>query len=150
VDDALDAQRNRGRPLMSKSIRVFATAALLAGATAGMMASATAAPIGQPAAMARPASDLTEQVYWRGRGWGWGGGAFVGGLAAGALIGGAIAAPYYYGSPYYYGPRYAPVPAYAPPPEDDGAVSYCMQRFRSYDPRSGTFLGNDGQRHPCP
>jgi BA14K-like protein len=134
---------------MSKSIRVFAGAALLASVTAGMMASAAAAPIGQPAAMAWPASNLAEQVYWRGRGWGWGGGAFVGGLAAGALIGGAIAAPYYYGSPYYYGPRYAPAPAYAPPPEDD-STAYCAQHYRSYDPNTGTFLGNDGRRHPCP
>ena len=30
------------------------------------------------------------------------------------------------------------------------AVAYCMQRYRSYDPRSGTFLGYDGLRHPCP
>jgi hypothetical protein len=29
-------------------------------------------------------------------------------------------------------------------------VAYCMQRYRSYDPDSGTFLGNDGLRHPCP
>ena len=27
---------------------------------------------------------------------------------------------------------------------------YCMQRYRSYDPNSGTYLGNDGYRHPCP
>jgi hypothetical protein len=27
--------------------------------------------------------------------------------------------------------------------------AYCMQRYRSYDPASGTFLGNDGRRHPC-
>jgi hypothetical protein len=25
----------------------------------------------------------------------------------------------------------------------------CKQRFRSYDPRSGTYLGFDGLRHPC-
>jgi hypothetical protein len=25
-----------------------------------------------------------------------------------------------------------------------------MQRYRSYDPRSGTYMGYDGQRHPCP
>ena len=31
-----------------------------------------------------------------------------------------------------------------------GPVAYCMQRYRSYDPGSGTFLGYDGQRHPCP
>ena len=27
--------------------------------------------------------------------------------------------------------------------------SYCAQRYRSYDPQSGTFLGYDGRRHPC-
>jgi hypothetical protein len=68
-----------------------------------------------------------------GGGWGWGG------FAAGAILGGLLAAPYYYGGPRYY---------YGPPPED--AVAYCMQRFKSYDPRSGTYLGYDGHRHPCP
>ena len=28
--------------------------------------------------------------------------------------------------------------------------SYCAQRYRSYDPASGTFMGFDGRRHPCP
>jgi len=32
----------------------------------------------------------------------------------------------------------------------DDAVAYCMQTYRSYDVRSGTYLGNDGFRHPCP
>ena len=32
-------------------------------------------------------------------------------------------------------------------PED---VAYCQRRYRSYDVNSGTFLGNDGRRHPCP
>jgi hypothetical protein len=27
--------------------------------------------------------------------------------------------------------------------------SSCAQRYRSYDPASGTFLGHDGRRHPC-
>jgi BA14K-like protein len=36
------------------------------------------------------------------------------------------------------------------PPSDDDAVAYCMQRYRSYDQASGTYLGNDGLRHPCP
>jgi len=100
-----------------------------------------------------------EQVQWRSyrggrhayRGGyyrrGPGAGAIIGGLAAGALIGGAIAsqsAPYY-GSPYYAAP-YAE-PYYAAPSDP---VSYCMQRFKSYDPASGTYLGYDGLRHPCP
>ena len=25
----------------------------------------------------------------------------------------------------------------------------CAQRFKSYDPRSGTYLGHDGRRHIC-
>jgi hypothetical protein len=29
-------------------------------------------------------------------------------------------------------------------------VAYCVQRVRSYDPASGTYLGYDGLRHPCP
>ena len=28
-------------------------------------------------------------------------------------------------------------------------VTYCAQRYRSYDPASGTFMGYDGRRHPC-
>ncbi len=43
-----------------------------------------------------------------------------------------------------------PEPAYAEPAPPGDAVAYCMQRYRSYDPASGTFLGFDGQRHPCP
>jgi hypothetical protein len=27
--------------------------------------------------------------------------------------------------------------------------STCAQRYRSYDPASGTFMGLDGRRHPC-
>jgi hypothetical protein len=29
-------------------------------------------------------------------------------------------------------------------------VSYCEQRFRSYNPSTGTYLGFDGQYHACP
>ncbi|MGB6352285.1 MAG: BA14K family protein, partial [Pseudolabrys sp.] len=63
------------------------------------------------------------------------------------------AAPYYYGGGSYYGggPYYASPGYYAESGDggDDG-VSYCMQRYRTYDPNSGTFMGNDGRRHPCP
>ena len=58
----------------------------------------------------------------------------------------------YYGSPYYddsYG-YYDDTTVSAAPQSDDDAVAYCTQRYRSYDPSSGTYLGNDGQRHPCP
>jgi hypothetical protein len=81
---------------------------------------------------------------------GYGGGGFVPGIIGGAIIGGALAAPYY-SRPYgYYDYGYyddEPVVAVVP---GGGDVSYCIRRFRSYDPRSGTYLGNDGLRHPCP
>jgi hypothetical protein len=66
----------------------------------------------------------------------------IGGLGAGLLLGGALGGPDY-GPGYDYEPGYA----VAPP---GGAVAYCMQRFQSYDPASGTYLGYDGMRHPCP
>ncbi len=40
--------------------------------------------------------------------------------------------------------------AFAGPYPGGGAVGYCESRFRSYDPASGTYLGYDGLRHPCP
>jgi BA14K-like protein len=31
-----------------------------------------------------------------------------------------------------------------------GPVESCARRFRSYDPRTGTYVGYDGIRYPCP
>jgi hypothetical protein len=64
----------------------------------------------------------------------------------------------YTGQPVQVCPGYSPpAPGYAgapPPPryagDPSGPVASCMQRFKSYDPKTGTYLGNDGQRHPCP
>lgn len=99
---------------------------------------------------------------YRHRGYGTAVGAGVAGLAAGALIGGAIANQGYYGDPGYGGygaPVYddrdddddrGPVVA---DQEDDAApadADYCARRYRSYDRASGTYLGFDGDRHPCP
>lgn len=102
-----------------------------------------AAVLGSSLILAAPA----QARHWHHGGWhhgGWAAGAA--GFAAGALIGGALASrPYYYGGPYYDGP-YAYEPGYA----GDDAETYCEQRFRSYDPESGTYLGYDGRRHPCP
>ncbi len=77
--------------------------------------------------------------YRRGPGVGAAVGAGVAGLAAGAIIGGAIANSQ---------ARAAPVVVQGGP--DPEAVAACARRFRSYDAASGTYLGNDGARHPCP
>jgi hypothetical protein len=85
------------------------------------------------------------------------GGGFVPGVVAGAVVGGALASSAYYGGPGYYAPGYyddqyddGPVAVAPGPVGGDDGVAYCMQTYRSYDPQSGTYLGYDGQRHPCP
>ena len=32
----------------------------------------------------------------------------------------------------------------------DEATAYCADRFRSYDPSTGSYLGYDGNEHACP
>jgi hypothetical protein len=96
------------------------------------------------------------------------------GLATGALIAGAAnSQPRYYSVPppryyepqdsYYYddSPRYyrpAPVrrvvvPAYSAgydlEPWSPEWYRYCENRYRSFDPRSGTFVGYDGVQRFC-
>lgn len=146
---------------MSKTIAALLTAAAV---TIGLMShpgAAVAAPAANAYATGNvPLSNL-EVVryygggwrggwrggYWRGGGWRGGGwGYYGGGFAAGAILGGMLAAPYYYPPPYYY----YPAPGYYEGAAPDGAIDYCIRRFRSYDLRSGTYLGNDGYRHPCP
>jgi hypothetical protein len=76
------------------------------------------------------------------------------------VIGGALGAYGYYGG--FYGPGYGYYDngyyddsgyyddgfvAVAPGGND---VAYCRQKYRSYDVRTGTYLGKDGKRHRCP
>src|SRR5260370_6105647 len=156
----LQDDQTYGEIAMNMSARLCAVA-LLAASTWALSAPAGAAPITAPLSLQNATSSV-ETVQFRR--WGWGVGA---GVAAGLIVGGAIAAsqyPYYgYGyGPYPYG-YYAPGPVYAAPPvygappapgyvagPGGDAVAYCSQRYRSYDPASGTFLGYDGVRHPCP
>jgi hypothetical protein len=69
-------------------------------------------------------------------------------------VGAAIGSYAYYGSPYYYDDGYYNDYYYddsvAIAPDGGDAVAYCRQRYKSYDPASGTYLGYDGLRHPCP
>jgi hypothetical protein len=107
--------------LMKNHLCTLATTALVAGTIFSFVNAAAAGPFINTAAIKNAAPPIVVTVRWGG--WGWG---FGGGLLAGAIIGGALAAPYYgypsysygygypyygygYGYPYYYGygyPRY--------------------------------------------
>jgi hypothetical protein len=93
----------------------------------------------------------------------------IAGLAAGALIGSALSRPAPYYEPGYYDydePRYTVrrrVVVRPAPVRDYGRVSYagalepwtrdwyeyCSDRYRSFNARTGTFTGYDGQQHFC-
>jgi hypothetical protein len=108
------------------------------------------------------------------RGQGYGRNIAAGAVAAGVAAGSAIAIGNnygYYNDGYYdpnsYGDSYAydggvtyntgiPLVTFDQGPgvvgydETAGDPAFCAQRYRSYDPASGTYLGFDGLRHPCP
>ncbi|MCO6387660.1 BA14K family protein [Aliihoeflea sp. 40Bstr573] len=107
---------------------------------------------------------------WRHRDRGNGGdvvAAGVLGLAAGALIAGSANNRPVYGERYYDG-GYAPRPVYQRPvrvyeerrpvyveryatfePWTRDWYRYCSDRYRSFDPDTGTFVGYDGVRRFC-
>ena len=127
---------------MNTAVVASLAAALLIGSTAASRAAPVAPAMAAAGGQAAPADGITNVQWrghyhhrWRGGHWhhrhygGYGWGPAIGGLAAGAIIGSAIA-----NSNAAAG----------------NAVSYCMNRFKSYDPASGTYLGYDGIRHPCP
>ena len=145
---------------MSIRARILACAAVVAACISLMPEVVSAAPRLAASANTTSSVDPVLRAGWR-RGWGVGDG-FVGGV----IIVPAPPPPYYY-EPYYPrayygypGPRYYPDRYYYPRPyrgvrvyedlDDEDAEAYCIQRFRSYDPESGTYLGYDGYRHPCP
>ena len=154
---------------MNTSSKIIA-ATLVIAAAPWFDSTASALPISSPLALHNAQSPGFEAVGYRSRG-------YVGagiGLAAGAIIGGAIlnaTQPHgYYGydggygyGTYGYGgyePGHVEAPGYryrpGPGPayrqsyvEGGNDAGYCQQRYRSYDPASGTYLGYDGLRHPC-
>jgi hypothetical protein len=128
---------------MSKRMLNMSVAAALAAGVVAAPNVGSAAPFADAFAVTKATDTNVEPVRW-GRGFGWGLGA---GLLGGAIVGGALAAPYYYAEPYYYPPA-AYGPGYYPAPGSD--APYCASRYRSYDPATGTYLGYDGVRHPCP
>jgi hypothetical protein len=63
----------------------------------------------------------------------------VAGLAAGALIAGAIASQ----------AQAQPVAPQPPGIVDPQVAAYCARKYRSYDPATGTFLATNGMRYVC-
>ena len=127
------------------------------------------------AQFARSNPQVAQRGEFRGgrdRGFGRGAAFAAGAVATGATIAagdyGYGYSPDYYGDQYAYGPDYydygdsyafdtgpvvafeQPGPVVEPAPVGVPDASYCAQRYRSYDPASGSYLGFDGLRHPCP
>ncbi|MBZ9962315.1 BA14K family protein [Mesorhizobium sp. BR1-1-2] len=135
--------------------RIFKTAVLSAAVAATML-------------VALPAANADDWRHHRHHGHGDAVAAGVLGLAAGALIGGALANQQppprdYYDDGYYdRDVRIRPAPVrryYAEPqvvyadryaePWTRGWYDYCSDRYRTFNPRTGTFTGNDGEQHFC-
>jgi hypothetical protein len=136
------------RGVLMQSFNKLTSAVLIGATVLSFSVPAISAPMIVQQSQAQSTSSLpTENVQYRrgyGRGYGYGGGyhrgygrgggngALVGGLIGGAIIGGAIAA------------------GAASNAQAQQNANYCAQRYRSYDPASGTYLNNDGNRYPCP
>jgi hypothetical protein len=117
-----------------------------AAAMALSVAPAAAAPVlTNTTAVKAAVPDDATQVRSRGRAWrghGWVPGAAAG-LAAGAVIGGAVAA-----SPYYHGGYYAHDPYYTYPYPGAYAYSPALTLPRAYYDRD-CFSGYDSAGVPC-
>jgi hypothetical protein len=67
-----------------------------------------------------------------------------------------VPSTYYYGGPAYDAPGYDGDqysdggPATGPSPLGDVNATSCALAYSSYDPQSGTYIGDDGIAHPCP
>jgi hypothetical protein len=139
---------------MNRSFAYVALASIAATAP-WLVAPAVAAPIASPSALQNAIPSSVEAARCRGqcRNRRYRGSDWLGPGIAGALIGGAIIGatrPYGYGAYGAYEPGYDQGYVAASPYADSRGVAYCLQRFRSYDVASGTYLGFDGSRHRCP
>jgi hypothetical protein len=133
--------------------KMAAAAALAAGVL--ISSAAGAAPAASTQALAKQADSGVEVVRdyggrhgWRGHrhrgdGWGWGLGAAA---ATGLLLGAPYALGAYDDDDGYDGDyAYSGEASYA-----GGGVARCEATFRSFDPDTGTYMGYDGVRRPCP
>lgn len=72
------------------------------------------------------------------------GAGIVGGLVAGALIAGATSGRQYDNDYYDDRPTYRPRPSYR-----NSHVSWCFNRYRSYEARSNTYVSYGGRVRNC-
>ena len=146
---------------MTGRLKLLATGLLAAGTLWG--GSVVAAPVSPHGIATDDGAVRAQTVQWHNHGdRGWNRGGWDRGRSwrgPGITFGLGVGAPYAYGGYGYdaydsygaYGPYedgYVAVPLGRSRIGDDEA--YCQQRFRSYDPASGTYMGYDGLRHPCP
>jgi hypothetical protein len=120
-------------------VRSFAKAAL-AGILGVMAVTATATTASADRWRGGPPRHYHNHYYQRDNS-----GAVIGGLAAGTLLGlgiGAMAA-----QPRVYDDGYE-----VPPPRGvawRNHVDYCLDRYRSYNPETDTYIGRDGYEYRC-
>jgi hypothetical protein len=150
-----------------RSIMAISAAALAAGMICAAPLAASAFSLNSISVAPSHRDAQVDRVQWRapgeGGGWreddGYADRRWEGGPAiddGGAAVGG-------YGPDYGYGtdeyvmvdPGYGPGPGPDPGPDvvqsaPGDPVAFCQAHFKSYDPASGTYLGYDGVRHPCP
>jgi hypothetical protein len=142
---ALPAQEAAAQDPLLGGLLGGAAGAIIGGVAGGGRGAAIGAIIGGTtgAVIAAEGQRRGAYYYWRN-------GCYVQ-RPDGAYV--AVAPGYCAPAAYYPPPPPPPVAYYPPPPPPPaqvGAVDYCAQRYRSYDPASGTYLGFDGIRHPCP
>ena len=131
-------QRAPAQDTLGGAILGGAAGAIIGGAAGGGRGAAIGAGIGA----ATGAIIASEGQRRRGGYYYWRGGCYIR-----QPYGDWARVPPRYCYPEAYDP---PPPVYQAPPPPDDAVRYCMRRYRSYDPASGTYVGYDGLRHPCP
>ena len=113
--------------------------------TNGNLKALTVAALIGAAALTLPAP--AEAGHYHHGGWGWGAGLV--GFGIGTIVGSALAPREVYVAPpppeaVYYGPA-----AYGPPTWTPEWYTYCAQRYRSFNPRTGYFMGYDGLPYFC-
>ncbi|MWV23656.1 BA14K family protein [Methylobacterium sp. 2A] len=109
---------------------------------------------GRPGFVGRP---LYAHRHWHRGYWGYRYGYGLGGFGLGLGLGGVFGA---YGDPWYYDDTIYTPPIYVAPVEvpvetevvtdDSAAIAACARRFRTYDPRTQTFIGKGYVRRRCP